>query len=137
MLRSLDRPNPARITAGMALTGAALIAAGVALPWFSLFAGLRPVSALGTTNGVLLLGASAAVALIGLLTIARDPRWARRALAGVGIGLTAFSAYLVVGMVSVYRDVSSDPLLVAQLGPGLVLVVIGSLAIVVTAFVRE
>jgi hypothetical protein len=121
----------------MAIIGAAMIAAGVMLPWFSLFAGLQPVSALGTLNGTLLLVAAGGAGTLGGVTILRDARWTRRLLVAAGIGLTAFSAYLLVGLVTVFRQVSADPLLVAQLGPGLALVAAGSVLILATALLGD
>lgn len=69
--------------------------------------------------------------------LVRQSVWARRALAGIGTALTAFSAYLVVGLVGIYRDISADPLMVARPGPGLGLVVIGSVLVLTTALVRD
>jgi hypothetical protein len=145
MIQTLDRsgssrfsrPAPRTLAGGMALIGAAMLAIGVVLPWFSLFAGLQPISALGTPNGALLIVGAAGVAGLGLLALVGRTPWVRYVLTGLGILLTAFSAYLVVGLVSVYRQVSSDPLVVAQLGPGLGLILIGSLLVVATALVGD
>ena len=131
------RPAPRVIVGMLAILGGGLIAVGVALPWFSLFAGLQPVSALGTENGTLLLvGAGLAIGL-GVLAIVRDSAFARRGLVLVGIGLVAFGAYIVVGFVSVYRTVSADPMLVAEPGSGLAIVILGALLILATAMVRD
>lgn len=121
----------------LAILGGGMVAIGVALPWFSLFAGLQPVSAFGTENGTLLLvGAGLAIGL-GLLAIVRDSAFARRALVVVSIGLVTLGAYLVVGFASVYRTVSADPMLVAEPGPGLAIVILGALLILATAMVRD
>jgi hypothetical protein len=121
----------------MALIGAALVAVGVTLPWLSLFAGLQPISALGTPNGTLLFIGAAVVGLLGLAVIALGSRLARRGLTVAGIVLTAFTAYLVVGLVSIYRDVSADPLVVAQVGPGLAVVGVGALLVLATSFIGD
>ena len=135
--RPLSRPS-ARILAGsMALVGAVLVAIGVALPWLSFFAGLQPITALGTPNGTLLFIGAAAVAALGLVVIVRGNRWARRGLTLFGIVLTGFSAYLAVGLVTIYRDVSADPLIVAQLGPGLAVVGVGALLVLASSFVGD
>lgn len=131
------RPAARTVAGAMAILGAALIGAGVVLPWFSLFAGLQPVSALGTLNGSLLLAGAAGVGILGLITIMRGGRWPRRLLLVAGIVLTAFSGYLLVGLVTVYRQVSADPLVVAQLGPGLALVAAGSVLALATAIVGD
>ena len=121
----------------LAILGGGLVAIGVALPWFSMFAGLQPVSALGTENGTLLLvGAGLAIGL-GVLAIVRDSAFARRALVLAGVGLVAFGAYLMVGFVSVYGTVSTDPMLVAAPGPGLAIVIVGALLILASAMVRD
>ena len=121
----------------LAILGGGLVAIGVALPWFSMFAGLQPVSALGTENGTLLLVGAGLATGLGLLAIVRDSAFARRALVLAGIGLVAFGAYLMVGFVSVYRTVSADPMLVAAPGPGLAIVIVGALLILATAMVRD
>ncbi len=122
----------------MTLIGAALVAVGVTLPWLSFFAGLQPVTALGTPNGTLLFAAAAVVGALALAVVARGSRrLARRGLTIAGIVLTAFSAYLVVGLISIYRDVSADPLVVAQLGPGLAVVGAGALLVLATSFIGD
>ncbi len=131
------RPAARTIAGTMAIAGAALLAAGVVLPWFSLFAGLQPVNALGTVNGTLLFAGAVTATVLGGITVRRGGRWPRRMLVVAGIALTAFSGYLVVGLVTVYRQLSADPLLVAQLGPGLMLVGAGSLLILATALVAD
>lgn len=121
----------------LAILGGGMVAVGVALPWFSMFAGLQPVSALGTENGTLLLVGAGLATGLGLLAIVRDSAFGRRALVLAGIALVAFGAYLVVGFASVYRTVSADPMLVAQPGPGLAVVILGALLILATAMVRD
>ncbi len=143
MIRTMDRSSlipglSARmLAAGMAMLGATLVGVGVTLPWLSFFAGLQPITAIGTLNGTLLFAGAAAAGLLGVVVIARGSQWARRGLAMVGIGLSAFGSYLAVQLITTYREVSADPLLVAQPGPGLVLVVIGSLMVLATAFLRD
>lgn len=119
------------------MAGAAFVSVGVVLPWMSFFAGLQPITAAGTLNGTLLLIGAAASGLLGAVVLARGSSLARRGLAMAGIGLTAFSAYLAVQLISTYREVSADPLLVAQPGPGLVLVVVGALMVLGTALLRD
>lgn len=135
--RRMARPSPRQLAGTFAIGGGLLTAVGVTLPWLSLFAGLQPISALGTTNGTILLVAAAASALLGIALIVRPSAWSRRVLALTGVALTAFSAYLAVGLVGTYRDVSADPLMLAQPGPGLVLVVIGSVLVLSTALMRD
>ena len=61
----------------------------------------------------------------------------RRGLTLFAIALAAFSAYLAVGLVTIHRDVSADPLVVAQLGPGLAVVGAGALLVLATSFIGE
>lgn len=131
------RPANRVIVGTMATVGGAIVAIGVALPWFSLFAGLQPVSAVGTENGTLLLVGAGLAIVLGLLATVRDSALARRALVVTGIVLVAFGAYLVIGFASVYRSVSADPMLVAEPGPGLAIVILGALLILATAMVRD
>ena len=119
------------------MAGAALVSVGVVLPWMSFFAGLQPITAAGTLNGTLLLIGAAATGLLGAAVLARGSSLARRGLAVAGIGLTAFGAYLAVQLIATYQEVSADPLLVAQPGPGLAVVVIGALLVLATAFVPD
>ena len=135
--RRLSRPSARTLSGTAALVGAMLVAAGVTLPWLSLFAGLQPVSAVGSPNGKILFVGAAVVGVLGLLVIARDTRWARRGLTIAGVVLTAFSAYLVVGLITTYREVSVDPLVVAQLGPGLAVVGVGALLVLATSFLED
>jgi len=145
MLNSISRPAPHRrmrpspriISGTMALVAAGLIAAGTALPWLSFFAGLQPRSGVGTLNGTMLLAGAAVAVLLAVATLASRSRWPRRGLTILGIVLTAFSAYLVVGLVAVYREVSADPLLVVQVGPGLALVAAGSLIVLLTGVLSD
>ena len=135
--RRLARPSTRATSGILALVGAVLVAVGVSLPWLSFFAGLQPITALGTPNGTLLFIGAAAAGTLAAVTLLRGGRWARRGLTILGIVLTAFSAYLVVGLVSIYRDVSADPLVVAQIGPGLVVVGVGALAVLATSFIGD
>ena len=133
----ISRPSARTMSGGLAVAGAALVSVGVVLPWMSFFAGLQPITAAGTLSGTLLLIGAAASGLLGAVVLARGSSLARRGLAMAGIGLTAFSAYLAVQLISTYREVSMDPLLVAQPGPGLVLVVVGALMVLGTALLRD
>ena len=135
--RRLSRPSAHTIAGSAALVGAFLVAAGVTLPWLSFFAGLQPVTAVGSPNGTLLFIGAAVVGLLGLVVIARGTRWARRGLTIAGIALTGFSAYLVVGLITTYREASVDPLVVAQLGPGLAVVVVGALLVLASSFAGD
>jgi len=40
-------------------------------------------------------------------------------------------------LISIYRDVSADPLVVAQLGPGLAVVGVGALLVLATSFIGD
>lgn len=128
------RPSTRSVVAGTSLVGSLLVAIGVTLPWLSFFAGLQPVSALGSTNGTLLFIGAGLGSAAGIGYALSGSRLARRALTLIGIALTALTAYLVVQLVATYRDVSADPLVVAQLGPGLAVVGVGALLVLATSF---
>ena len=136
-LPRIHRPSARMLVGVTALVGSGLVAIGVALPWLTFFAGLQQLSALGTTNGYVLLAAATITALLGLAVLVRGVKLARHLLAAIGIALTAFSAYLVVQFVATYREASADPFVVAAPGPGLVIVTLGAVAVLATALVRD
>lgn len=125
------------IVGSAAIVGSVLIATGVWLPWLTFFAGLQGISGAGTTNGTLLLAMGIAAGATGILLMARPHRWVRRVLTGLGLGLVALVAYLAVQLIATYRAASADPLLVAQLGPGLGIAAAGAILVMATAFLGD
>ena len=119
------------------MLGAVLVAIGVVVPWLTFFAGLQGLNALGTLNGTLLLLGAAGAAGLACAVAVRGGRRTRIALTAAGIGLTAFAAYLVVQTITIYREASADPLLLAALGPGVGLVAAGAVVILLASLIGD
>lgn len=117
-----DWPAVAVATAG----GCALVA-GALLPWMSLFAGLQRYPGIAGLNGRLLLAGGASAIAGGLVVFAR-PRL-RRLLGALGIVLTAFDVWILIGLRSTLRELGHHPLLLARPGSGLFVALAGALAL--------
>jgi hypothetical protein len=125
------------VIAGGAIGGGAIVVLGACLPWFSLFAGLHPYRGIDVVNGRLLAAggglsivAGACFAVAGGLLI----RW--------GIGLLGYVLLAVAGWSAfqlrvIYRQLATDPFVVARLGPGLTIVAVGALLIFATLFLGD
>lgn len=121
-----DRP----VLAGMAgAIGGSLIIVGTVLPWFSLYAGLHPLRGIMGLNGRLLLAGGAVAAMMGILLLFRDLRPVRLMLGGLGVGLALFAGWILLGVPATYRTLQENPMLVAQIGPGLFVALLGTLIV--------
>jgi hypothetical protein len=114
-----------RAGAAAAALGAALVAAGVCLPWISYYGGLFSLSAVGSTNGTWLLVA-AGLATVLTLAMTFRPRGAHRwASALLGSAVVLFTLHLIA---TVRTDLSgADAMIVPRQGPGLYVVLAGGL----------
>ncbi len=118
------------IAAGLAgAIGGTLIIVGTVLPWFSLYAGLHPLRGIMGLNGRLLLAGGAVAAIIGTVLLFRDLRPLRLLLGGLGIGLALFAGWILLGVPATYRTLQENPMLVAQIGPGLFVALLGTLVV--------
>ncbi|CAN5844828.1 hypothetical protein BH23GEM8_BH23GEM8_05720 [soil metagenome] len=125
-----------RITAGMAAcAGGVLIVLGALLPWFTLFAGLQGFPGVTGMNGKLLVAGGAIAAMLGLAYAWVGGRHLRRILGGVGAALSAFSGWLMIGLLELVTQMQASPMMVARLGPGLFLCVGGALLLTAAALV--
>ncbi len=134
-LHSLDRRR--WLIGGATMGGGALIIAGTLLPWVSLLAGLHPYAGTAGLNGQLLIGGGLLSIISGawfLLAGSLPVRWA---IGLLGFTLLAFASWLLIELLLTYRQLAADPLLVPRLGPGLFLVVLGSLLIFVTLLLGD
>lgn len=122
---------------GVAALGGALIVAGAWFPWFSLYAGLHPLRGITAINGRLLVIGGAAAAALGLALLVRDDRRLRTMLGCLGGGLLGFATWILVGVPATYRAMQQNPMLVARIGPGLFVVLLGALLVVAAPFVRR
>ncbi len=126
-----------RLIAGMAIVGGVLIISGTLLPWFSLFAGLQSYSGLAGLNGRLLLASGALAVIAGTLFLLRGPLLLRWGIGLWGFLLLAWTGWLIIQLLRTYRDLASDPLMVAALGPGLFVVLAGAALVFGTMFVKH
>ena len=120
--------------AGSAIAGGAIIILGTALPWFSLFARLQPYRGLDVLNGRLLAGGGAVSVLVGLWFLRSSGRRLRWGIGLFGFAMLAFSGWSLFQLLILYRELSSDPMMVAKLGSGLMIVMVGALIIFATLF---
>ncbi len=114
----------------LAVVGGVAIVAGSALPWMTMFAGLRRYSGLVGPFGWLLLG-------VGLVMIAtpllerRGVRWPPLATV-LSLGAIALVGYAGTGLVAITRD-AANIFMVPRIGPGLPIILAGSVASAVAA----
>lgn len=136
--RRLTRAHAWRdfVAGAAAACGGVLIVAGAWLPWFSLYAGLHPLRGITALNGRLLLAGGVVAALMGLALLVRDDRRLRWLLAGLGIGLSVFAAWILFGVPATYRTMQENPMLVARIGPGLFVALLGALIVVAAPLIK-
>src|SRR5215467_3107082 len=121
-LRSISHPS---IAAG-AISGGALVIVGAWLSWFSLFAGLQPYRGMDVLNGRLLAGCGALSVLAGVAFLWRSSSRLRWGIGLLGFALLAFASWSLVQLVIMYRQLSTDPMILPKLGPGLIVIVVGA-----------
>ena len=122
------------VTSG-AVIGGAMIAGGALLPWFSFFAGLHPVAGVAGLNGRLLLAGGLLVMLAGGAFLLRGGRWTHRAIGWAGVLLAGTSGVLLVRLFRAHEQLSANPMMFAQLGPGLFVSAAGALVVAATLLV--
>lgn len=134
--RSRQRPTPAgqhlvrRLATAVAVAaGIALVLIGVRLPWLTLFGGLQPLSAAGTLNGSLLEVGAVIAGAASLFAIAIRSRWPSTVAMVAAVGVLGFCAYLAFQLIATLR--ATDPLVIGQPGPGLLVSAGGALLILV------
>jgi len=115
-LRSISQP----CIGAAAISGGALVILGVRLSWFSLFAGLQPYRGVDVLNGRLLAGCGALSVLAGVWFLWRSSSRLRWGIGLLGFGLLAFASWTLVQLVILYRQLSTDPMMLAKPGPGLI-----------------
>jgi hypothetical protein len=130
------KKNQQKSIAMLAMVGGLLISLGTLLPWFSLFAGLHSFPGVAGLNGRILLGAGVVTVLAGIIFLLKKPKLLQDGINVLGIALFSFSIWLVVGLIQTYQKLASDPFVVANLGPGLFIVLLGSVLLVSTVFFR-
>lgn len=118
------------------IAGGTLVIVGSWLPWFTLYAGLHPLRGVTGLNGKLLAAGGLITALVSLTMLMQPRRALHWLLCSLGLCLTLFTAWILAGVPATYRAMLENPLLVAQLGPGLWVVLGGTLLIAAGASVK-
>lgn len=111
------------------IAGGSLVIAGAILPWLTLDAGLQRYG--GTTGiyGWIVLAAGALAVAAGIRELFAPAQWVARACVTLGVGLTAFTAWLLAG-VNEFVHRPGGAMFVPSAGPGLFVVLAGAIAIV-------
>jgi hypothetical protein len=118
-----------RGAAGLTATAAgAIIVTGALLPWAEEFAGLVTISGVRGSYGRILVAVGALIAVAGIWQLARGGQ-ASRWLAGLaGFAATGFSGYLLIQLTRTMNTLGGDSMVLARSGPGLPVVLGGSVA---------
>lgn len=111
------------------IAGGTLVIVGSWLPWFTLYAGLHPLRGITGLNGQLLAAGGLLAAVASVMLLTKPRRSLHWLLGSLGLCLTLFTAWILAGVPATYRAMQENPLLVAQLGPGLWAVLGGTLLI--------
>jgi hypothetical protein len=130
------KPSAKTLLAWAAISGGIIVIVGTWLPWFSLFAGLQPYRGVDVLNGRLLTGGGALSILSGVWFLRHGGLRLRWGIGLLGFALLAFASWSLFQLLILYRQLSADPMMVAKLGPGLILINIGSLLIFATLFLN-
>jgi hypothetical protein len=131
------RAEPARrrLTAAIAFAAGATVIAGAALPWLTVFAGLRSYSGLAGLNGRVLAAGGAAAMLLGVWYAARERTSLRYAIGALGFALALFSAYLMTQLLATYHSLHG--MFVPAVGPGVFVATGGALLLVATLLIDQ
>jgi len=119
------------------ISGGLIVVLGTWLSWFSLFAGLQSYRGIDVFNGRLLIAGGGLSILAGAWYLRRDDSRVRWGIGLLGFALLAFASWSLFQLLIIYRRLSADPMMVAKLGPGLIIVIVGSLLIFATLFVSD
>lgn len=118
-----------RTAAGLlAIAAGAAVIAGALLPWVEEFAGLVEISGIRGGNGRVLAAIGAAICVAGIWQLARGGQGSRWAAGLAGFAAAAFSGYLLLQLTKTTDALGGDSMVLARRGPGLPVVLGGSLA---------
>jgi hypothetical protein len=123
--------------AWLTMVGGVAIMTGTELPWFSLFAGLQPYRGIEVLNGRLLFTGGLLSLFAGALFLGRRRVWLRWGIGFLGFVLLAFAGWSLFQLLALYRQLSADPMIVAKLGHGHFVVLVGAFLIFATFFLSE
>jgi len=131
--RSLSRLGVVSVAIG----GGAIVILGAWLSWFSLFGGLQLYRGVDVLNGRLLAAGGGLSVLAGVWFSLRGSPKLRWGIGLLGFALLAFASWSALQLRVIYRVLAADPFIVARVGPGLVVVVIGALVIFASLFLTD
>ncbi len=112
-----------------AVAGGALVCVGAWLPWLSLFAGLHSYSGMFGLYGRLLFAGGVLAVAGGAAMLVRSDRWLRPGVGALGLLLSIFTSWLLLGLRSTTRALRGHPVLIARPGPGLFVALVGALTV--------
>lgn len=117
-----------------AIGGGATVVLGAWLTWLSLYAGLQAYRGVDVLNGRLLGAGGVLSVLAGMCFLRHRGVELRWGIGLLGFALLALAGWSVLQLHVIYRALSADPLLVARLGPGAIVAMLGALMIFATLF---
>ncbi len=120
------------LLAAVSATGAALVVAGVMLPWLTYYAGLFQLGGLRSASGDKLLALAASSIVMALAAAARPLEAIRWAIALLGAVEVLFAAHLLANLNTSLAG--AGQMLVARSGPGLYLSLAGGVVTFGVAF---
>jgi hypothetical protein len=116
--------------AAFAVAGGVIIAVGAVLPWMSLFAGLQSYRGIAGPYGRLAFAAGALAIIGGVVMLTRPHPRLRLAIGGLGVALTLFATWVLMGLRATTQHLEHHPFLLPRPEPGLFVVIAGALVMV-------
>ena len=113
----------------MAVAGGVLVCVGACLPWLFLFAGLQSYSGMSGLYGRLLFVGGVLAIAGGATMRMRSGRWLRPGVGSLGVLLSLFTSWLLVGLRTTTRALRAHAVLIARPGPGLLVALMGALTV--------
>ena len=117
----------------IAMIGGGALVVGALLPWMSLFAGLHRYRGVSGLYGRLLLIGGVFAFCAGIAMLVRPRHRLRPAVGVLGVALTAFAWWVLVGLRDTTRALEHHPMMLARPGPGLFVAFAG--AVLVTSLI--
>jgi len=127
MSRDLARDRRA---SAFAVAGGVIIAVGAVLPWMSLFAGLQSYRGIAGLYGRLAFAGGVIAVIGGVVMLTRPHPRLRFAIGGLGVVLTLFALWVLMGLRATTQHLDRHPFLIPRPEPGLFVVIAGALVMV-------